>query len=95
MNIPYEINDPIFVIGYECSQGMKYNCNVNGIMTGCKCRRCKLDVCDLHKVVREEKIEKITVYENDIEINDVSHNELGRTIFTMKDAAEEAVMGKR
>ena len=51
VELPCRIGDALYVFGHECSNGMKYNCEINGVMSGCFCNTCGIYPCTLHECV--------------------------------------------
>lgn len=95
IELPCKVGDTLYLLDHECTEGMKYNCEIDGIMEGYLCRTCGTYPCTLHPSVQEVIVDSITIVEdNEIIINfkdlrEVKVEDFGKTVFTTREEAEE------
>lgn len=94
VELPCVVGDTLYLLDHECTEGMKYNCEIDGIMEGYLCRNCGTYPCTLHPSVQEVVVDSITIVENNeiiVEFKDlreVKINDFGKTIFLTREEAE-------
>lgn len=95
IELPCKVGDTLYLLDHECTEGMKYNCEIDGIMEGYLCRTCGTYPCTLRPSVQEVIVDSITIVEdNEIIINfkdlrEVKVEDFGKTVFTTREKAEE------
>lgn len=92
IELPCSVGDTLYL--YECSEGMKYNCEIDGIMEGYLCRTCGTYPCTLHPSIQQVKVKNITIMkENEmiiefIDLRDVMFEDFGVNVFLTREEAE-------
>ena len=92
--LPCRVGDILYLTDHECTEGMKYNCEIDGIMEGYLCRNCGTYPCTLHPSVQEVVVYNITIADNNeviIEFKDlreVKIEDFGKSIFLTREDAE-------
>ena len=92
--LPCRVGDILYLTDHECTEGMKYNCEIDGIMEGYLCRNCGTYPCTLHPSVQEVVVNSITIVDNNeiiIEFKDlreVKIEDFGKIIFLTREEAE-------
>ena len=92
--LPCRVGDILYLTDHECTEGMKYNCEIDGIMEGYLCRNCGTYPCTLHPSVQEVVVYNITIADNNeviIEFKDlreVKIEDFGKSIFLTREEAE-------
>ena len=95
IELPCRVGDILYLLDHECSEGMKYNCEIDGIMEGYLCRTCGTYPCNLHPSVQEVEVKNITIMEDNemivefIDLRDVMIEDFGVKVFLTRDEAEE------
>ena len=92
--LPCRVGDILYLTDHECTEGMKYNCEIDGIMEGYLCRTCGTYPCTLHPSIQEVVVDNITIVDNNeviIEFKDlreVKIEDFGKSIFLTREEAE-------
>jgi len=95
IELPCSVGDTLYLLDHECSEGMKYNCEIDGIMEGYLCRTCETYPCTLHPSIQEVEVKNITIMkENEMiveftDLRDVMVEDFGTKVFLTRDDAEE------
>lgn len=95
IELPCNVGDTLYLLDHECSEGMKYNCEIDGIMEGYLCRNCGTYPCTLHPSIQQVEVKNITIMkENEmiiefIDLRDVMIEDFGTKVFLTRDEAEE------
>lgn len=95
VELPCSVGDTLYLLDHECSEGMKYNCEIDGIMEGYLCRNCGTYPCTLHPSIQQVEVKNITIMkENEmiiefIDLRDVMVEDFGTKVFLTRDEAEE------
>lgn len=95
IELPCSVGDTLYLLDHECSEGMKYNCEIDGIMEGYLCRNCGTYPCTLHPSIQQVEVKNITIMkENEmiiefIDLRDVMVEDFGKTVFLTREEAEE------
>ena len=93
--LPCKVGDTVYLTDHECTEGMKYNCEIDGIMEGYLCRTCGTYPCTLRPSVQEVVVDSITIVEDNeiiIEFKDLREakiEDFGKTIFLAREEAED------
>ena len=94
IELPCSVGDTLYLLDHECSEGMKYNCEIDGIMEGYLCRTCGTYPCTLHPSIQQVEVKNITIMkENEmiiefIDLRDVMIEDFGTKVFLTRDEAE-------
>lgn len=92
--LPCDIGDTLYLLDHECTEGMKYNCEIDGIMEGYLCRNCGTYPCTLRPSVQEVEVKNIKIIKDNtmvvelVDLRDVMIEDFGKTIFTTREEAE-------
>lgn len=95
IELPCRVGDTLYLLDHECSEGMKYNCEIDGIMEGYLCRTCGTYPCTLHPSIQQVEVKNITIMkENEmiiefIDLRDVMIEDFGIKVFLTRHEAEE------
>ena len=95
IELPCSVGDTLYLLDHECSEGMKYNCEIDGIMEGYLCRKCGTYPCTLHPSIQEVEVKNITIMkENEmiiefIDLRDIMVEDFGVKVFLTREEAEE------
>ena len=95
IELPCSVGDTLYLLDHECSEGMKYNCEIDGIMEGYLCRNCGTYPCTLHPSIQQVEVKNITIMkENEmiiefIDLRDVMVEDFGTKVFLTRNEAEE------
>ena len=95
IELPCSVGDTLYLLDHECSEGMKYNCEIDGIMEGYLCRTCETYPCTLHPSIQQVEVKNITIMkENEMiveftDLRDVMVEDFGTKVFLTRDDAEE------
>ena len=88
------VGDTLYLLDHECTEGMKYNCEIDGIMEGYLCRTCGTYPCTLHPSIQQVEVKNITIMkENEmiiefIDLRDVMVEDFGTKVFLTRNEAE-------
>ena len=94
IELPCNVGDTLYLLDHECSEGMKYNCEIDGIMEGYLCRSCGTYPCTLHPSIQQVEVKNITIMkENEmiiefIDLRDVMVEDFGTKVFLTREEAE-------
>ena len=94
LKLPCRVGDTLYLLDHECTEGMKYNCEIDGIMEGYLCRNCGTYPCTLHPSVQEVVVDSITILDNNeiiIEFKDLREikiEDFSKTTFLTREEAE-------
>ena len=94
IELPCSVGDTLYLLDHECSEGMKYNCEIDGIMEGYLCRNCGTYPCTLHPSIQQVEVKNITIMkENEmiiefIDLRDVMVEDFGVKVFLTRNEAE-------
>ena len=94
IELPCSVGDTLYLLDHECSEGMKYNCEIDGIMEGYLCRNCGTYPCTLHPSIQEVEVKNITIMkENEmiiefIDLRDVMVEDFGKSVFLTRNEAQ-------
>ena len=94
IELPCSVGDTLYLLDHECSEGMKYNCEIDGIMEGYLCRNCGTYPCTLHPSIQQVEVKNITIMEENemiiefIDLRDVMIEDFGVKVFLTRDDAE-------
>ena len=94
VELPCRVGDTLYLLDHECSEGVKYNCEIDGIMEGYLCRNCGTYPCTLHPSIQQVEVKNITIMkENEmiiefIDLRDVMVEDFGTKVFLTRDEAE-------
>ena len=95
LRLPCRVGDILYLTDHECTEGMKYNCEIDGIMEGYLCRNCGTYPCTLAPSVQEVVVDSIKIVEdNEIiiefkDLREVKIDAIGKTVFLTREEAEE------
>jgi len=95
IELPCSVGDTLYLLDHECTEGMKYNCEIDGIMEGYLCRNCGTYPCTLHPSIQQVEVKNITIMkENEMiveftDLRDVMVEDFGTKVFLTRDDAEE------
>ena len=93
--LPCDIGDVLYLLDHECTEGMKYNCEIDGIMEGYLCRTCGTYPCTLHPSVQEVVVDSITIIKDNtmvvelVDLREVKIEDFGKSVFLTREEAEE------
>ena len=94
IELPCSVGDTLYLLDHECTEGMKYNCEIDGIMEGYLCRNCGTYPCTLHPSIQQVEVKNITIMkENEmiiefIDLRDVMIEDFGIKVFLTRNEAE-------
>lgn len=94
VELPCRVGDTLYLLDHECSEGMKYNCEIDGIMEGYLCRNCGTYPCTLHPSIQQVEVKNITIMkENEMiieftDLRDVMFEDFGTKVFLTREEAE-------
>ena len=94
IELPCSVGDTLYLLDHECSEGMKYNCEIDGIMEGYLCRNCGTYPCTLHPSIQQVEVKNITIMkENEmiiefIDLRDVMVEDFGTKVFLTREEAQ-------
>ena len=94
IKLPCKVGDTLYLLDHECTEGMKYNCEIDGIMEGYLCRSCGTYPCTLRPSVQEVVVDSITIIKDNtmgvelVNLRDVKIEDFGKTIFLTREEAE-------
>jgi len=94
IELPCSVGDTLYLLDHECTEGMKYNCEIDGIMEGYLCRNCGTYPCTLHPSIQQVEVKNITIMkENEmiiefIDLRDVMVEDFGTKVFLTREEAE-------
>ena len=94
IELPCSVGDTLYLLDHECSEGMKYNCEIDGIMEGYLCRNCGTYPCTLHPSIQQVEVKNITIMkENEmiielIDLRDIMIEDFGTKVFLTRDEAQ-------
>lgn len=92
--LPCDIGDTLYLLDHECTEGMKYNCEIDGIMEGYLCRSCGTYPCTLHPSVQEVVVDSIKIIKDNtmvvelVDLRDVMIEDFGKSVFLTREEAE-------
>ena len=92
--LPCDIGDTLYLLDHECTEGMKYNCEIDGIMEGYLCRTCGTYPCTLHPSVQEVVVDSITIIKDNtmvvelVDLRNVMIEDFGKSVFLTREEAE-------
>ena len=92
--LPCDIGDTLYLLDHECTEGMKYNCEIDGIMEGYLCRTCGTYPCTLHPSVQEVVVDSIKIIKDNtmvvelVDLRDVMIEDFGKSVFLTREEAE-------
>jgi len=92
--LPCDIGDTLYLLDHECTEGMKYNCEIDGIMEGYLCRTCGTYPCTLHPSVQEVVVDSIKIIKDNTmvveltDLRDVMIENFGKSVFLTREEAE-------
>jgi len=94
IELPCSVGDTLYLLDHECTEGMKYNCEIDGIMEGYLCRNCGTYPCTLHPSIQQVEVKNITIMkENEMiveftDLRDVMVEDFGTKVFLTRKEAE-------
>ena len=94
-----KVGDTLYLLDHERTEGMKYNCEIDGIMEGYLCRSCGKYSCTLHPSIQEVEVKNITIMKDNetiiefTDFRDVVVEDFGVKVFLTRDEAEEKLKG--
>jgi len=94
IKLPCSVGDTLYLLDHECTEGMKYNCEIDGIMEGYLCRNCGTYPCTLHPSIQQVEVKNITIMkENEMiveftDLRDVMVEDFGTKVFLTRKEAE-------
>ena len=93
--LPCKVGDTVYLTDHECTEGMKYNCEIDGIMEGYLCRTCGTYPCTLRPSVQEVVVDSITIIKDNtmvvelVDLRDIKIEDFGKSIFLTREEAED------
>ena len=94
LELPCRVGDILYLTDHECTEGMRYNCEIDGIMEGYLCRNCGTYPCTLHPSVQEVVVDNIKIVnKNDVviefkDLREVKIDDFGKSVFLTREEAE-------
>ena len=99
VELPCRVGDTLYLLDHECSEGMKYNCEIDGIMEGYLCRNCGTYPCTLHPSIQQVEVKNITIMKENkmiiefTDLRDVIIEDFGIKVFLTRNEAELKLKG--